>query len=76
MLTEYGGVPLYQSSSTWSTHGPITAIVFSFVRSSGSVLPSFFSSTIDSSVASRAKSLLDARSHGGAAPSLSRPICA
>jgi len=54
MLTAYGGVPLYQSSSTWSENGPITAMVFSLARSSGSVLPSFFNSTTDSSVASRA----------------------
>src|SRR6202007_1790473 len=68
MLTEYGGVPLYKSRSTWSIHGPITAIVFSLVLSSGRAFLSFFSNTIDSSVASRARALLESRSHGGSSP--------
>ena len=65
-------VPLYQSCRTWSIHGPITAIGLQFcVRSRGSVLLSFFSSTIDSSVACRASALLESRSHGGSSPSVS-----
>ena len=76
IVTEYGHVPLYQSCSTWSIQGPITAIVFNFVLSSGSVFPSFFSSTIDSSVACRASALLESRSHGGISPPVSTPIFA
>ena len=74
-LTKYGGVPLYQSRSTWSAHGPITAMVLSLARSSGSVWLSFLSSTIDSSVASRASFLLASWSHGGSEASAGFTFC-
>jgi len=57
VLTKYGGVPLYQSSSTCPPRG-ITAMDLSFVDQRQSVAL-FFKSTIDSSVARRANALLD-----------------
>ena len=73
-----GGVPLYQSSATLSARGPITAMRLSAVAFSGRRLPSFFSSTMDSSVTLRASALFFSHSHGSSTLPwrASKPICA
>src|SRR5574341_1250983 len=56
-VTVYGGVPLYQSKSTSSARGPITAIDLSLLLSKGKVLFEFFSNTMVFCVTSLAAAL-------------------